>query len=112
MRRKLNRIENKRGFTLIELIAVIFIMGIMLILALPQVSKIQQANKNRKYETYELSIERGAKLYTDSNAKDMFGNNNSGVMLSRILEIVKLLVLVMQKLMFKLERLMMIIVMM
>ena len=78
MRRKLNRIENKRGFTLIELIAVIFIMGIMLILALPQVSKIQQANKNKKYETYEKSIERGAKLYTDSNAKDMFGNNNSG----------------------------------
>ena len=72
------KLRNKNGFTLIELIAVIFIMGIMLILSLPQVSKIQQANKNKKYETYEKSIERGAKLYTDSNAKDMFGNNNSG----------------------------------
>ena len=72
------KLRNKNGFTLIELIAVIFIMGIMLILSLPQVSKIQQANKNKKYETYEKSIERGAKLYTDSNARDMFGNNNSG----------------------------------
>ena len=71
-------LKNKKGFTLIELIAVIAILGIILLLALPQVSKIQQANKNRKYEAYELSIERGAKLYTDSNARDMFGNNNSG----------------------------------
>ena len=70
--------KNKKGFTLIELIAVIAILGIILLLALPQVSKIQQANKNRKYEAYKMSIERGAKLYTDSNARDMFGNNNSG----------------------------------
>ena len=72
------KLKNRNGFTLIELIAVIAILGIILLLALPQVSKIQQANKNRKYEAYELSIERGAKLYTDSNARDMFGNNNSG----------------------------------
>ena len=43
------KLRNKNGFTLIELIAVIFIMGIMLILSLPQVSKIQQANKNMKH---------------------------------------------------------------
>ena len=72
------KLKNKKGFTLIELIAVIAILGIILLLALPQVSKIQQANKNRKYEAYKMSIERGAKLYTDSNARDMFGNNNSG----------------------------------
>ncbi len=72
------KLKNRNGFTLIELIAVIAILGIILLLALPQVSKIQQANKNRKYEAYEMSIERGAKLYTDSNARDMFGNNNSG----------------------------------
>ena len=71
-------LKNKKGFTLIELIAVIAIMGIILVLALPQVSKIQQANKTKKYEAYEMSMERGAKLYTDSNARDMFGNNNSG----------------------------------
>ena len=72
------KLKNRNGFTLIELIAVIAILGIILLLALPQVSKIQQANKNRKYEAYEMSMERGAKLYTDSNARDMFGNNNSG----------------------------------
>ena len=71
-------IKNNKAFTLIELIVVIAIIGIILILALPQVGKIQEANKNRKYEVYEMSIERGAKLYVDSRARDMFGNNNSG----------------------------------
>ena len=72
------RIRNSAGFTLIELIVVIAIMGIILILALPQVSKIQEANKDRKFQVYQSSIARGAKLYIDSNAKDLFGNNNSG----------------------------------
>ena len=71
-------VKNNKAFTLIELIVVIAIIGIILILALPQVGKIQEANKNRKYEVYEMSIERGAKLYVDSRARDMFGNNNSG----------------------------------
>ena len=70
--------EDERGFTLIELIVTISIMGVMLILALPQVSKLQQANKDKKYDAYYASIERGAKLYIDTYAKDLFGNNNSG----------------------------------
>lgn len=43
---------NSRGFTLVELIVVIAIMGVILILALPQVSKIQSANKTKKYGLY------------------------------------------------------------
>ncbi len=70
--------EDERGFTLIELIVTISIMGVMLILALPQVSKLQQANKDKKYDAYYASVERGAKLYIDTYAKDLFGNNNSG----------------------------------
>ncbi len=70
--------RNKKGFTLIELIVTIAIMGILLIIALPQVSKIKEANKYKKYEVYKSSIERAAKLYTDSNSKDMFGYQNSG----------------------------------
>ena len=69
---------NNKGFTLIELIVVIAIMVIILILALPQVSKIQEANKDRKYEAYKESIRAGSKLHIDSYAKDLFGNNNSG----------------------------------
>lgn len=65
--------RNSFGFTLTELIVVIAIMGVILILALPQVANIQRANKDSKYETYQKSLETAAKLYVDSNTKDLFG---------------------------------------
>lgn len=68
----------KYGFTLVELIVVIAIMGIILILALPMVSRIQSANKNKKYEAYKETIEAAAKIYIDNHAKDLFGNNKNG----------------------------------
>jgi len=73
-----NRVVNKHGFTLVELIVVIAIMGVILILALPQVSRIQSANKNKKYETYKESLESAAKIYIDNHTKDLFGNNPTG----------------------------------
>ena len=69
---------NHKAFTLVELIVVITILGIILILALPQVSRIQRQNKNRKYELYQESLENAAKLYIDNNAKDLFGKEDSG----------------------------------
>ena len=65
--------RNSFGFTLTELIVVIAIMGVILILALPQVANIKRANKDSKYETYQKSLETAAKLYVDSNTKDLFG---------------------------------------
>lgn len=71
--------KNKNlGFTLIELLVSITIMGILLMLTIPQISKIKEDNNTKKYETYKESIERAAKLYTDSNSKDMFGYQDSG----------------------------------
>lgn len=68
----------KKGFTLIELIVVIAIMGVILILALPQIGRIRENNRDTKYEAYLESIERAAKLYIDSYSKDLFGYNVSG----------------------------------
>ena len=78
---------NNQGFTLVELIVVIAIMGVILILALPQVSKIQRANKDKKYEAYHRAIENGTKLYIDSRAKDLFGNNSSGCVVVKYSEL-------------------------
>lgn len=70
--------EKKSGFTLVELLVAIAIMGILLMIAIPQIIKLKDDYRNKKYETYKESIERAAKLYTDSNSKDMYGYQNSG----------------------------------
>ena len=63
---------------MVELLVAIAILGIIMVIALPQLSGLKNDNKNTKYEKYSDSIVTSAKLYTDSYAKDMFGNNTSG----------------------------------
>lgn len=71
-------IVNKKGFTLIELIVAITILGIITVLALPSIRNIQEKNSTKKYETYQKSLISSAKLYVDSYSEDMFGVNKSG----------------------------------
>ena len=69
---------NKKGFTLVELLVAISILAIVMIIALPQISNIKNTNQTTKYKKYAESVVTSAKLYTDSYAEDMFGNNKSG----------------------------------
>ena len=70
--------SNNDGFTLVELLVAISILGIIMMLAIPQLMGLKDDNKNAKYEKYSDSVVTSAKLYTDSYAKDMFGHNSSG----------------------------------
>ena len=74
----MKRKKNQKGFTLVELLVAITILGIILVIALPQLSNIQQNNKTTKYRKYAETMLTSAKLYTDSYTEDMFGNNKSG----------------------------------
>ncbi len=47
-------------------------------MALPQISNIQQENKNKKYDSYKEAIEAAAKVYIDTHERDLFGNQESG----------------------------------
>ena len=76
--KKKTRKKARKGFTLVELLVSITIMGIILAIAIPSVINLQNSNKTTKYEKYAETIATSGKLYTDSYNKDMFGNNSSG----------------------------------
>ena len=70
--------ENKKttGFTLIELVVAIAILGIIITIALPVVNGIQVKNEKKKYVSYEESIISSAKLYIDSYGEDKFNKRD------------------------------------
>ncbi len=66
------------AFTLVELLVAITILGLILIMVVPQVISIKNNNKETKYKKYAETLLTSGKLYTDSYSEDMFGNNTSG----------------------------------
>ena len=69
---------NNRAFTVVEVVVTIAIIGIILIIALPRISSMKDDNKLKKFDAYRESFLSAAKLYVDTNGKDMFGNHSSG----------------------------------
>ena len=70
--------KKKRGFTLIELLVAIVILGIIILLSIPQISNLIDSNNDAKFKAYERTVLSSAKLYVDSYTEDIFGNNESG----------------------------------
>ena len=53
----------KRGFTLIELIVVIVILGLMAIVAYPAITKVLTGSRNDTYDVQVKTIEKAAKAW-------------------------------------------------
>ena len=53
----------KNGFTLVELLAVIVILGMVMIIVVPNVNKLINLNKERNQEQLVKSVKNAAKLY-------------------------------------------------
>ena len=67
-----------KGFTLVELLVTISILGLITAMSMPIIRNIIEANTLKKYITYKDSVESSAKLYVDSYSEDLFGKNKSG----------------------------------
>ena len=70
--------KSKNGFTLVELLVVIVILGVVTGISIPLLRNVQENNKLRQYTTYADSLKQSAKLYIDSYGEDMFGKRTSG----------------------------------
>lgn len=74
--------KNNKGFTLVELLVTITIMGILLVIAIPAVSNIVASNKDKKVDGYRIALERAAKLYIDENEREEFSHYDGCVTVS------------------------------
>ena len=68
----------KKGFTLVELLVVIVILGVITGISIPLLRNIQERNAERKYTIYADAVTKSAKLYVDAYAEDLFGRKLSG----------------------------------
>ena len=70
--------RNKKGFTLIELVAVIIIMGLIMLMVFPSLSRLMASNDKRKYDEYYKLIEGAANKYSRDRNDDLGGTKGSG----------------------------------
>ena len=67
-----------KGFTLIELIAVIVIMGMLLLIVFPATARLMRSNENKKYDTYYDAVQEQLELYARTRRDELGGIQGSG----------------------------------
>ena len=62
---------NKKGFTLIELIATIVIMALILIMVMPSITALVNNNKDKSYEYYGDSLMEATEIFVGREGEDI-----------------------------------------
>lgn len=62
---------NKKGFTLIELIATIVIMALILIMVMPSITALINNNEDKSYEYYGDSLMEAAEIFVGREGEDI-----------------------------------------
>lgn len=62
---------NKKGFTLIELIATIVIMALILIMVMPSIMALVNNNEDKAYEYYGDALIEASKIFVNKEGEDI-----------------------------------------
>lgn len=63
----------KKGFTLVEMLAAVTILGIITAMSFPVISSIKNGLVDREYDLYKQSMIHAGELYIDAYSEDVFG---------------------------------------
>ena len=69
---------NKKGFTLVELLITITVLGIIMAIAIPLLTKLTSNSKETQSEVFKDSLLVAGRLYNDSYEDDTFGPKQYG----------------------------------
>lgn len=67
----------QRAFTLMEMLAVVVILGVILAIAIPSVRNIMNQNRSRMYQAHQSIIEAKTKLLIDHYKGEFFSSSSS-----------------------------------
>ena len=70
--------NNKKGFTLIELIGMIIILGLLVIIGVPALLKNLKDNKTKEYESFKKNLFLASEAYLSENLEKYEDFNKAG----------------------------------
>ena len=73
-----DRLKSRKGFTLVELLIAITILGIIMAIAIPALTSISRKDIDTQKRIYEDALITAAKMYNDSYSEDTFGRSKYG----------------------------------
>ena len=72
-----NTMKNKKGFTVVELLAVVVVIAIIALIAFASVYSIMQKAREKQYETNMDSMGSAARLFSDDAKNGLSKVNNA-----------------------------------
>ncbi|MBQ7136574.1 MAG: prepilin-type N-terminal cleavage/methylation domain-containing protein [Bacilli bacterium] len=70
--------RNNKGYSLIELLGALVIIGLILLIVIPAVSRLLTSNDSKEYNNYLKIIETGAKRYAEEQEDDLGSGKDIG----------------------------------
>lgn len=79
-------INSKKGFTLVELLAVIAILGIILTITIPVVANVILNSKDNLHDQQSKQLEKAAKVWFLESNKDLLDDESCKISVSDIID--------------------------